>query len=134
VKPLLWVAIGSGAVVGLILLERKARAAPNAPGPSPTPPPNPIQPGESVRVALAVPSGWRRVTGTEVSALPELGVRANTLRNSPGFTSMPYGTLAPFTASDGKTYATWVEQHFHEPGGPVKPWGLHHGVTLLAET
>jgi hypothetical protein len=46
---------------------------------------------------------------------------------------MQYGTLSPFTASDGKTYATWVEQHYHEPGGAVKPWGLHHGVTLLTK-
>jgi hypothetical protein len=46
---------------------------------------------------------------------------------------MPYGTLTPFAASDGNTYATWVEQHYHEPGGAAKPWGLHHGVTLLAQ-
>jgi hypothetical protein len=73
------------------------------------------------------------MTGSEVSALPELAVQADFLLNTSGFTSMQYGTLAPFTASDGNTYATWIEQHYHEPGGSVKPWGLHHGVTLLAQ-
>jgi hypothetical protein len=52
--------------------------------------------------------------------------------NTPGFASMPYGSLFPFVASNGGTYATWVEQHYHEPGGALQPWGLHHGVTVLA--
>jgi hypothetical protein len=71
------------------------------------------------------------VSNSEVSALPELSAKAVALMNTPGFTSMQYGTLSPFVASDGKTYATWVEQHFHPPGGSAQPWGLHHGVTLL---
>lgn len=90
--------------------------------------------GETQKVSLSVPSGWRRATSAEVSALPELSAQANALVNTSGFTSMQYGTLAPFTASNGRTYATWIEQHFHEPGGSVRPWGLHHGVTLLVLT
>ena len=89
--------------------------------------------GESTRVALAVPAGWRRATGAEVVGSPELLSRARALRDTPGFSTMTYGTLAPFVGSDGRTYATWIEQHFHEPGGPTKPWGLHHGVTLLVQ-
>lgn len=46
---------------------------------------------------------------------------------------MTYGTLAPFTGGDGKTYATWIEQHYHPPGGATQPWGYHHGVTVLAK-
>lgn len=46
---------------------------------------------------------------------------------------MPYGTLTPFVASNGQTYATWIEQHFHPPGGALQPWGYHHGVTVLAQ-
>ncbi len=80
---------------------------------------------------LAVPAGWRRVSSSEVSSLPELGMQAQALRAIPGFTSMAYGTLSPFVASNGKTYATWIEQHYHPPGGTARPWGLHHGVTLL---
>jgi hypothetical protein len=124
-KPLFWVAVGS-AFVSILFIGRRAKAAPLlSTSPSPTY-------GETTRVSLAVPAGWRRVTGTEVSSLPELGVQANALRNTSGFTSMQYGTLAPFVASDGKTYATWIEQHWHEPGGTARPWGLHHGVTILA--
>ena len=119
-KPLFWAAIAGGTITGVLLLTRKASAAPL------------LHYGETVPVALAVPAGWRRATNAEVMALPELRTQANALINTSGFTSMPYGTLSPFVASDGKTYATWVEQHYHEPGGAVKPWGLHHGVTLLA--
>jgi hypothetical protein len=123
-KPFFWLAVG-GTFTAIVLVVKKTRAAPLLPTAQ-------IY-GETTRVALAVPSDWRRVTGTEVGALPELGVQANALRSSSGFTTMQYGTLAPFTASDGNTYATWIEQHYHEPGGAVRPWGLHHGVTVLAQ-
>jgi hypothetical protein len=126
-KSLLWIASGA-AVVGLGAMLFTRKGAGGSP-PSPATPPKTY--GETTKVTLAVPSGWRRVTNAEVSALPELGTQANALVNTPGFTSMQYGTLAPFLGSDGRTYATWVEQHFHEPGGTAKPWGLHHGVTLL---
>jgi hypothetical protein len=124
-RPLLWVAV-AGVATTVFLITRKTKAAPVLPT---TPPPQTY--GESTRVALAVPAGWRRATNSDVAALPELGTRANALRSTPGFTSMAYGTLAPFVASNGVMYATWVEQHYHEPGGAAKPWGLHHGVTLL---
>lgn len=129
-KPLVWAAIGGAITLGIGLLARRASAATSAPPPAPDPTPAPTLYGETTRVALAVPAGWRRVTSAEVT--PELSVQANALLNQPGFTSMSYGTLSPFTASDGRTYAAWVEQHYHEPGGTVTPWGLHHGVTLLA--
>jgi hypothetical protein len=125
---MLWL-IATGGVSLALLLTKKAAAQ------SPEPPPSPpFSYGEAQPVTLAVPVGWRRVGGAEVIALPELVSRANALRSTPGFTSMPYGTLSPFVASNGGTYATWIEQHYHEPGGSVQPWGLHHGVTLLAST
>jgi hypothetical protein len=129
--PLLLFAIGGGVVAGILLLTRRSSAAPSSPETTGFDPN--VFYGEKQKIALAVPSGWRRVTNAEVTAVPDLLTQATTLRSTPGFTSMAYGTLTPFTASDGKTYATWVEQHYHEPGGPVKPWGLHHGVTLLAK-
>lgn len=120
-KPLLWAAVAGAATATALLIARRAQVAPPIPGPI-------VKTyGESTAVPLAVPSGWRRVSGVT----PELSAQANALRNQPGFTSMPYGTLSPFTASDGQTYATWIEQHYHEPGGTARPWGLHHGVTLL---
>jgi hypothetical protein len=129
VKPLLWIAAG-GIAAGLLLLVRQSDAASNTP-PEPPTPPSPTY-GETTRVTLSVPAGWRRATNAEVAAHPELVAHATALLNTPGFSSMTYGTLDPFVANDGKTYATWIEQHYHEPGGPTKPWGLHHGVTLLA--
>jgi hypothetical protein len=125
--PLVIWLIATGSVSLALLLTRPAQAVIQNPTP---PPPSPSY-GEAQRVALAVPAGWRRTTSTEVSTLPELVSYANSLRASSGFTSIPYGTLTPFVASDGRTYATWVEQHYHEPGGAVQPWGYHHGVTLL---
>ena len=110
-----WLSIGSSVATGIYLIAKKPKTTY----------------GETTRVLLMVPAGWRRVTDAEIAALPELGTQANALRNVPGFTSMSYGTLAPFVASNGKTYATWIEQHYHEPDGVVKPWGLHHGVTVL---
>jgi len=126
----LWL-LATGGVSLALLLTQKAQAATASPSPV-TPPPPPPSWGEVQRVALAVPAGWRRATSAEIAALPELLSQANARRSTPGFASMPYGTLSPFAASNGQTYATWVEQHYHEPGGTVKPWGYHHGVTLLA--
>ncbi len=116
-----WLAIGGGVVTSLLLLTRRASAAPS----------KPIY-GETKRVVLFVPNEWRRLTDTQATALPELITEANAIRSYPGFASLPYGTIFPFVASDGETYAIWVEQHYHEPGGPIKPWGYHRGVTLLA--
>lgn len=130
-NPLLWYAAGA---LGLLFFGKKVKAAPLEGGPSSTVPGyDPTKTyGETDKVSLAVPAGWRRATNTDIQASPNLITQAESLRNSTNFTSMQYGTLSPFTGSDGKTYATWVEQHYHEPGGPVKPWGLHHGVTILA--
>lgn len=129
-SPLAWAATAGAVTAGILLIAKKVQAQPMISPKSPEAPPTY---GETTRVSLPVPVGWRRVTNAEVAALPELRSEATSLRNTPGFTTMAYGTLTPFVASDGKTYATWVEQHHHEPGGAIKPWGLHHGVTLLAK-
>lgn len=129
-KGALRLVVAGGAAALVLLIARQAQKAPALPHPSPQPPPQTY--GEAVHVTLAVPAGWRRATDAEVSALPELAARANALMNTPSFTAMQYGALAPFIASNGKTYATWIEQHYHEPGGAAKPWGLHHGVSVLA--
>lgn len=119
-KTLLWISIGSAIAGGVLLLVERTGEG-GSPAATKTY-------GETTRVALAVPAGWRRFSGSD----PELSAQATALASSSGFASLPYGTLKPFTSSDGKTYATWIEQHYHKPGGPAKPWGLHHGVTVLA--
>lgn len=128
-EPFIYAAVAGVVTAGVLLLTRRASVAPII---SSTQPP-PQSYGEAQRITLSVPSGWRRATSAEVSALPELSTQANALMNTSGFTSMQYGTLSPFVASDGNTYATWIEQHYHPPGGAARPWGLHHGVTVLAQ-
>jgi len=121
----------AAASASIFLFTRKAEARPDGFEPARAPPPPTY--GESVVVALPLPPGWRRVTSSEVAAVPDLAFHAQSVQSMSGFTSMAYGTLMPFTGGDGKTYATWIEQHFHPPGGPVRPWGYHHGVTILAQ-
>ncbi len=40
-----------------------------------------------------------------------------------------FGTEVPFDV-DGHAYVGRIEEHYHEPGGPKKPWGRHRGVTV----
>jgi hypothetical protein len=40
-----------------------------------------------------------------------------------------FGTEVPFEI-DGQSYVGRIEEHYHEPGGPKKPWGRHRGVTV----
>jgi hypothetical protein len=42
----------------------------------------------------------------------------------------PYGSEYPFEV-DGRRYLARLEQHYHEPGGPLKPWGYHPGISLF---
>ena len=77
----------------------------------------------------SVPAGFRRVLGSEVT--PELTTKAKEILKSHG--QQAIGTTVPFEASDGKQYLGIIEQHYHEPGGPLKPWGYHHGVSLFVE-
>lgn len=77
------------------------------------------------QVTTPFPSGYRRLKQAEVT--PALSSKASAIRSSSGFTSLQYGTVIPIEAGT----AALVEQHYHEPLGPVKPWGYHHGVTLI---
>lgn len=112
--PLLWL----GGALGLLLLAKPSAAATL----QPLPPPIPTE----KRVAVPIPSGYRRLSQAEVT--PALAASARVILDTHG--SDPYGTFFPLP--DG--YAAMIEQHYHEPGGPVKPWGLHHGVTLLVQS
>lgn len=40
------------------------------------------------------------------------------------------GATYPFTV-DGEHYVGRVERHFHPPGGPMRPWGPHPGISVL---
>jgi hypothetical protein len=41
----------------------------------------------------------------------------------------PMGTEVSFEV-DGRAYVARIEEHYHEPGGPRRPWGHHRGVTV----
>jgi N-acetylmuramoyl-L-alanine amidase len=45
----------------------------------------------------------------------------------------PFGTEVPFEI-DGVHYFGRIEEHFHPPGGPLKPWGPHVGVSLFLDS
>lgn len=75
------------------------------------------------RITVPVPAGWQRMSGDAVT--PELASISRSIINV--HASDPYGTLVPIDAA----HAALIDQHFHPPGGPLKPWGFHHGVSLL---
>jgi len=42
----------------------------------------------------------------------------------------PFGTEVAFESA-GKSYIARIEEHYHPPGGALKPWGPHTGVSVL---
>lgn len=77
--------------------------------------------------AMPIPKGWRRARPEELDdAAKEFAVAALQTKGEPG--NIQIGAFA-----DGRGLLALTEWHFHPPGGPVKPWGWHHGITLLVE-
>lgn len=72
------------------------------------------------------PSGWRRLRQSEVT--PEHTAFAIECRRHMG----KVGNLQE-TTIQGATIAGRTEWHYHEPGGSMRPWGWHHGVSLLTK-
>ncbi|PKK89836.1 MAG: hypothetical protein CVV64_12510 [Candidatus Wallbacteria bacterium HGW-Wallbacteria-1] len=72
-------------------------------------------------------SGLRRIKGSEVT--PD--ITANAKRILKENHSKPFGTEIPFESA-GKRYVGRIERHYHPPGGALKPWGYHPGVSILA--
>ncbi|MHC4392616.1 MAG: peptidoglycan-binding domain-containing protein [Planctomycetota bacterium] len=81
--------------------------------------------------ALAITSqqGWtlRRLTNREVT--PDISAHA--VRILRAHRSDPYGTDVPFVSA-GEDFVGRIEQHYHPPGGAMKPWGYHPGVSVFA--
>lgn len=69
---------------------------------------------------VVIPTGWRRAWPTELDAsaisLAQERVKA------PG---------EPGTFVEKSGWGSLTEWHYHEPNGPVKPWGWHRGITIL---
>jgi hypothetical protein len=67
----------------------------------------------------------RPVTGAEMTT--EIARRARAILDEND--GAAFGTEVPFEV-DGQSYIGRIEEHYHEPGGPKKPWGRHRGVTV----
>jgi hypothetical protein len=114
-KTLIWV-LGSASVGGLALfLASKRNSEVNL-----------EQPVVNDAVQTQVPEGYRRVKQAEVT--PSLTEIAKEVLAA--FGKSPLGTQVPFTYQTADMLAI-IEQHYHEPGGPLKPWGPHKGVSLF---
>lgn len=149
-----WIAAGT---LGLVwLITRRAEAAPPplplpAPSqPSPTGPLPPLTiepepapatptiPSQGLLPPGAAPPGFIRLkTMSRAEGVPRahVGFLANIAteylkRWGCKTCTEPFGTFETFV-HDGKRYAAALEEHFHEPGGPVKPWGPHKGISLF---
>jgi hypothetical protein len=101
----------------------------NAPPPASPAPPAPIKASSKTsKQAFAgttnVPQR-RPVAGAEMT--PEIAQRARAILDENS--GAPFGTEVPFEI-DGQSYIGRIEEHYHEPGGPKKPWGRHRGVTV----
>jgi hypothetical protein len=70
----------------------------------------------------------RRVRNEEVTA--ELSAHAKAILKD--HWRAAFGSEFPFESA-GKHYYGRIEQHYHPPGGPLKPWGYHPGVSLFVE-
>jgi len=67
----------------------------------------------------------RAVRGEEMT--PAIAKRAREILDESR--DAAFGTEVPFEI-DGQTYIGRIEEHYHEPGGPKRPWGRHRGVTV----
>jgi hypothetical protein len=96
---------------------------------------------DDIPVSPTVPSGntkptngMRRLKQAEVTKeLTQFAIETRRVHLAPSV-SKPIGTVIPsgiFLAS-GEEVVAVIEEHYHEPGGPVKPWGKHKGVSLFA--
>lgn len=69
---------------------------------------------------VLIPTGWRRATPKELDAAA-LKLAQERVK-SPG---------APGTFIERDGWGSLTEWHYHEPNGPIKPWGWHRGITIL---
>lgn len=96
----------------------------------PSDPPVPFEPGEEpsadnipaeFRNFPTPPAGYTRLTGS---------VPASVQSQLRPLLSGSIGTVTKLPA-EGRDIIAIIEPHFHEPGGPIKPWGWHKGVSLF---
>lgn len=101
-----------------LFFGRPDRAAEPPVMPPVTPPVMPV---------VSWPAEYRRAKTAEVTPLGQARARELVFGDS------KLGDFVRFS-DNGREYAIIIEPHYHEPGGPVKPWGVHKGATLLIKS
>jgi len=112
-----WVLIGALSAGVLLVLRSKNGIEPTVYDPKGTPV------GSQKLVFLAVP-GYRRMKSAEVDATMRQVAR-DSLKYDIGHIE--------YLEHAGVPVAVAIENHFHEPNGPVKPWGWHKGASLFVK-
>lgn len=69
----------------------------------------------------------QRLTNRDLNAAI---IKAASDLRSTGFCACALGTEREVTI-DGVRYVAVVEEHYHEPGGKLHPWGKHHGISMF---
>lgn len=100
----------------------------------PSAPPEPFPAGMPAPSSSAdtIPAEFRNFTPPPLpgySRMKSSEVPASVLSQLRPLLAAPLGTVTKLP-TDGRDIAAVIEPHFHEPGGPTKPWGWHKGVSL----
>jgi len=98
----------------------RAEALPVHTGPVMATAPSDVAPQTAIKL--------RRMRKAEISPAM-LGVAAQVIKQH---YTKPAGTQIPVDV-DGQHLVARIEVHYHPEGGPAKPWGYHHGVSLFCE-
>jgi hypothetical protein len=71
-----------------------------------------------------LPTGWRRMRQSEVTpGCTDFAREA--LKHAGAVGNLQAGDV------DGKKVLAVTEWHYHDPEGPIRPHGWHHGISLL---
>jgi len=75
-----------------------------------------------------IPVGFSVITGKQ--ATPEILKKAREFINRKVKGNAAFGESEEYRIN-GRKIRFVVEPHYHEPNGPVKPWGWHKGATVF---
>lgn len=76
-----------------------------------------------------LPSGYRPIKTSEALSDTAILKEARTFINKYVKANAPLGAKE-YKTVNGKQLLFTVEPHYHEPNGPVKPWGWHKGASV----
>ncbi|HEX7273097.1 MAG TPA: hypothetical protein VF420_13200 [Casimicrobiaceae bacterium] len=68
------------------------------------------------------PDGYERYSGPLDTVIVEQAKAA---------LAQPFGAWIPFTHPTRGEMGVLLEWHYHDPGGPLRPWGWHKGASVF---